>query len=37
MEEKKSYVHNIFQNKLQVVSYYWFKFKPNTKITYLLQ
>ena len=37
MEEKKSYVHNIFHNKLHVVSYYWFKFKPNTKITYLLQ
>ena len=22
-----------FHNKLQVVSCYWFKFKPNTKIT----
>ena len=23
-----------FHNKSQVVSYYWFKFKPNTKITF---
>ena len=40
MEEKKKkryYVHNIFHNKLQVVSYYWFKFESNTKITFCPQ
>ena len=26
-----------FYNKLQVVSCYWFKFEPNTKITFLSQ
>ena len=26
-----------FYNKLQVVSCYWFKFEPNTKITFLPQ
>ena len=26
-----------FHNKSQVVSYYWFKFEPNSKITFLLQ
>ena len=26
-----------FYNKSQVVSYYWFKFEPNTKITFLPQ
>jgi len=26
-----------FHNKLQVVSCYWFKFDPNTKITFLPQ
>ena len=26
-----------FHNKLQVVSCYWFKFEPNTKITFLPQ
>ena len=36
MEEKKRcYVHNIFHNKLQMVSCYWFKFESNTKITFL--
>ena len=36
MEEKKRcYIHNIFYNKLQMVSCYWFKFEPNTKITFL--
>ena len=34
---KKCYVHNIFHNKLQMVSCYWFKFEPNTKITFLPQ
>ena len=33
----KWYVHNIFHNKLQVVSYYWFKFESNTKLTFLPQ
>ena len=37
MEEKKCYVYNIFHNKLQVISYYWFKFESNTKITFLSQ
>ena len=36
-EKKRFYVHNIFHNKLQVVSCYWFKFEPNTKITFLPQ
>ena len=36
MEEKKRcYIHNIFYNKLQMVSCYWFKFESNTKITFL--
>ena len=26
-----------FHNKSQVVSCYWFKFEPNTKITFLSQ
>ena len=26
-----------FHNKSQVVNCYWFKFEPNTKITFLLQ
>ena len=33
--KKKCYVHNIFHNKLQMVSCYWFKFESNTKITFL--
>ena len=39
MEEKKKrcYVHNIFHNKLHMVSCYWFKFESNTKITFLSQ
>ena len=41
-EEKKKDVTSTtflqhFHNKLQVVSCYWFKFEPNTKITFLLQ
>ena len=36
-KEKRRYVHNIFHNKLQVVSYYWFKFESNTKLTFLPQ
>ena len=36
-EKKRFYIHNIFHNKLQVVSCYWFKFEPNTKITFLSQ
>ena len=36
-KKKRCYVHNIFHNKLQVVSYYWFKFEFNTKITFLPQ
>ena len=35
--KKRCYAHNIFHNKLQVVSYYWFKFEPNTKIIFLPQ
>ena len=35
--KKKCYVHNIFHNKLQVISYYWFKFESNNKITFLPQ
>ena len=34
---KKCYVHNIFHNKLQEINCYWFKFEPNTKITFLPQ
>ena len=38
MKEKKNVMSTIFlqyfHNKLQVVSYYWFKFEPNTKITF---
>ena len=33
-KKKRCYVYNIFHNKLQVVSCYWFKFEPNTKITF---
>ena len=36
-KKKRCYVHNIFHNKLQVVSCYWLKFEPNTKITFLPQ
>ena len=36
-KKKRCYVHNIFHNKLQVVSCYLFKFEPNTKITFLPQ
>ena len=36
-KKKKSYVYNIFHNKLQVVSCYWFKFEPNTKIIFFPQ
>ena len=35
--KKKCYVHNIFHNKLQMISYYWFKFESNNKITFLPQ
>ena len=35
--KKRCHVHNIFNNKLQVVSCYWFKFEPNTKIAFLPQ
>ena len=31
-----TFLHH-FHNKLQVVSCYWFKFEPNTKITLLPQ
>ena len=45
MIPKNSYIYNLremlrlqyFYNKSQVVSYYWFKFKTNTKITFLPQ
>ena len=33
-KKKRCYIHNIFHNKLQVVSCYLFKFEPNTKITF---
>ena len=36
-KKKRYYVHNIFHNKLRVVSCYWFKFELNTKITFLPQ
>ena len=37
-EEKKKMLRlQYFHNKLQVVSCYWFKFEPNTKITFLPQ
>ena len=35
MEKKKIYVRNIFHIKLYVISCYWFKFEPNTKIIFL--
>ena len=39
MKEKKDATSTTFlyhlHNKLQVVSFYWFKFEPNTKITFL--
>ena len=31
-----TFLHH-FHNKLQVVSCYWFKFEPNTKITFFPQ
>ena len=37
MEKKKIYVRNIFHIKLYVISCYWFKFEPNTKIIFLPQ
>ena len=36
-KKKRRYVRNIFHNNLQVVSYYWFKFESNNKITFLPQ
>ena len=36
-KKKRCYVYNIFHNKLQVISCYWFKLEPNTKITFFPQ
>ena len=36
-KRKKCYVHNIFHNKLQVISCYWLKFESKTKINFLPQ